>query len=235
MRYKLSALALFLTAAALLSCNGGGSSGDERNFDKNASYALGLSVGSGLFSDLNANKVYLDYDELLKGIRDGVLDKKPRFSVEEAEGIIRAAVNAIEAKEIEKAVREEDEFLAENAQKSGITITPSGLRYEIINNGSGPRPSEKDNVLVHYTGTFRNGSVFDSTFPAGEPASFRLDQVIPGWTEGIQLMNTGSKYKFYLPSNLAYGAEGDPMTGGRTIPPYSTLIFEVELLEINPK
>jgi FKBP-type peptidyl-prolyl cis-trans isomerase len=123
----------------------------------------------------------------------------------------------------------EVEFLAENSLKSGITITASGLQYEVISEGTGPKPSSYDTVLVNYQGALPDGSVFDSSYSRGEPTELPLDRVIPGWTEGIQLMNVGSVYRFVIPSSLAYGEQGYP----NVIPPYATLIFDVELIAIN--
>jgi FKBP-type peptidyl-prolyl cis-trans isomerase len=128
------------------------------------------------------------------------------------------------------AVDRQDEitFLAENSRNPGIHVTPSGLQYEVQHEGSGEKPHFEDVVRVHYEGTLTNGMVFDSSYSRGEPAEFQLGMVIPGWTEGLQLMSIGSKYRFFIPSDLAYGHRGiEPQ-----IPPYSTLIFDVELLEI---
>ena len=221
-----------------MGCNGGsGSSQEKKNFDKNASYALGLNVGASLLEDLNTSKVYPDLNELLKGISDGLKAKKARYTLDEARDIISAAIEIVGEQEAARAIQEETAFLTENAKKPGITITPSGLQYEIIKSGSGQKPTEDDSVLVHYDGTFTNGRFFDSSHTRGEPAEFKLHEIIPGWTEGIQLMNVGSKFKFYVPSDIGYGEEGarNPYTGEYIIPPYSTLIFEVELLEINPR
>jgi len=238
MKCKLWLFIAILTTAIFISCDGGsGSSKEKKNFDKNASYALGLNIGAGLLEDLDANKVYPDYNELLKGISDGLKAKKTRFTLDEAREMIGAAIDAIGEQEAARAIQEETEFLAENAKKPGITITPSGLQYEVIKSGSGPKPSYEDSVLAHYEGTFTSGKFFDSSYTKGAPETFKLDEIIPGWTEGLQLMSVGSKYKFYIPSNIGYGEEGarNYMTGEYIIPPYSTLIFEVELLEINPK
>ncbi|MEM6916565.1 MAG: FKBP-type peptidyl-prolyl cis-trans isomerase, partial [Verrucomicrobiota bacterium] len=120
------------------------------------------------------------------------------------------------------------EFLDENAKKEGVEITESGLQYEVLEEGDGPKPSATDNVTVHYHGTLIDGTVFDSSVDRGSPASFPLNRVIPGWTEGVQLMPVGSKFRFTIPYDLAYGERGSPPK----IEPYSTLIFEVELLEI---
>lgn len=120
-------------------------------------------------------------------------------------------------------------FLAENGKKTNIKTTASGLQYEVLTEGKGKKPTASDNVTVHYKGTTIDGKEFDSSYGRGEPTSFPLNQVIPGWTEGVQLMSEGSKYKFYIPSNLAYGEQG----AGGTIGPNETLIFEVELIKIN--
>jgi FKBP-type peptidyl-prolyl cis-trans isomerase FklB len=120
-------------------------------------------------------------------------------------------------------------FLAENAEREGVTTTASGLQYEALEAGNGPQPGTGDTVKVHYTGELLSGEVFDSSRERGEPVSFRLDQVIPGWTEGLQLMNEGARYKLYIPSDLAYGPGGN-----RTIGSNETLVFDVELLAVNP-
>ena len=119
-------------------------------------------------------------------------------------------------------------FLAENAKKPGVTTTASGLQYRVLNEGSGAKPSAQGEVEVHYKGTLIDGKGFDSSYERGEPISFLLNQVIPGWSEGVQLMSQGAKYEFYIPVDLAYGPQGIP----GVIPPYSTLIFEVELLKV---
>jgi FKBP-type peptidyl-prolyl cis-trans isomerase len=122
----------------------------------------------------------------------------------------------------------ENDFLAENSKKPGINVTGSGLQYEVIREGNGPKPAATDTVRVHYEGTLTDGTVFDSSYSRGEPIEFPLDGVIPGWTEGLQLMGEGAKYRLVIPSDLGYGPQG----AGGQIPPYATLIFEVELLNI---
>ena len=126
---------------------------------------------------------------------------------------------------------EGEKFLAANSTSPGVTVTPSGLQYLVLTPAVGPKPTAQDTVKVHYTGTLLNGTVFDSSVERGEPIEFALNQVIPGWTEGVQLMSVGSKYKFFVPYKLGYGEQG---TQGGPIPGFATLIFEVELLEIKP-
>ncbi len=130
-----------------------------------------------------------------------------------------------------EAVRQTDmNFLAENKGKPGVITTSSGLQYQVVREGTGPRPTAKDTVLVHYEGKLIDGTVFDSSYSRGQPAAFPLDQVIPGWTEGVQLMPTGSKYHFVVPPQLAYGAQG----AGGVIPPGAVLEFDIELLAVKP-
>jgi FKBP-type peptidyl-prolyl cis-trans isomerase len=128
-----------------------------------------------------------------------------------------------------KSKKEGEDFLAANKSKEGVKTTASGLQYKVLKEGKGPKPKSTDTVKVHYRGTLLDGTEFDSSYKRGEPVEFPLDQVIKGWTEGLQLMPAGSKYQFWIPANLAYGEPGN-----RGIPPNSTLIFEVELLEIVP-
>lgn len=184
---------------------------------------MGVSIGS----EWKANNIIPDADEFIKGFKDAFGSGKTRFSAEEAGMKIQQAFMARQEKEAEGIKQIETDFLAENSKKPGITITGSGLQYEVIGEGSGSRPAASDTVRVNYEGKLISGEVFDSSYERGEPVEFPLDMVIPGWTEGIQLMSVGSKYRFYIPSELAYGPQG-----GGPIPPYSPLIFEVELLGI---
>ena len=140
------------------------------------------------------------------------------------EGIL----SELQAAAASKAREAGEKFLAENAKKPNVVTLPSGLQYEILNEGDGKQPSAKDTVRCHYHGTLTDGTVFDSSVHRGEPAEFPLNQVIAGWTEGVQLMKEGAKYRFYIPYNLAYGERG----AGAQIPPYSALIFDVELLKV---
>ncbi|MCL2184917.1 MAG: FKBP-type peptidyl-prolyl cis-trans isomerase [Treponema sp.] len=230
-------LALF-TAVFFMGCKGaaGGSSSGKVNFDRDASYSLGLNIGATLKEGMTADNLSPNIDEFLKGIKDGITGKKPRFDLDEARQKIEQAFNSLEEIKNTEAVKLGNEFLAENAKKPGVIITNSGLQYEVLAEGYGPSPTMEDMVVVHYEGKFIDGKFFDSSYTYGQPARFDLDYIIPGWAEGLQLMKIGSKYRFVIPSELGYGEEGmqDWNTGRQLIPPFATLIFEVELLEINP-
>ena len=193
---------------------------------KAVSYCVGMSIADSLLQhDLNGISPEL-LAEAIKDIFSGV---QAQYSPNEANDIIQTYLNGIgEAKF--GAVKEEGEaFLAANKLKAEIKTTESGLQYEVISEGSGNKPSGQDNVKVHYHGTLIDGTVFDSSVNRGEPATFGVHQVIPGWTEALQLMNAGSKYRLYIPQNLAYGAHPHP---GGAIKPFMALIFDVELLEV---
>ncbi|GAB1481817.1 FKBP-type peptidyl-prolyl cis-trans isomerase [Treponema sp.] len=189
-----------------------------------ASYAFGIAIGTSL----KETAVEIDYSEFMKGVKDVMGDKKPKMTNDEASEKIQTVIMAAAAKKAELSKVEETKFLEENGKKAGVMTTASGLQYEILNEGSGTKPMATDTVKVDYVGTLLDGTTFDSSIARGEPAIFPLDRVIPGWTEGIQLMGLGGKYKFYIPSELAYGESG----AGGVIPPFATLIFEVDLLSI---
>jgi FKBP-type peptidyl-prolyl cis-trans isomerase FklB len=189
------------------------------------SYALGLSLGNNL---LGSGVTSLDYSKLAKGIQDVMEQKTPDMSYEEAQAIISDFFQALQAKVSEKAEGEGKAFLEENAKRSEVVTLASGLQYEILTKGEGETPKASDTVKVHYHGTLIDGTVFDSSVSRGEPASFGVTQVISGWVEALQLMPIGSKWKLYIPSELAYGAQG----AGQAIAPHSALVFEVELLDI---
>jgi FKBP-type peptidyl-prolyl cis-trans isomerase len=158
----------------------------------------------------------------------GTFEEEGLMTVEEADQVIRRYFEAEGEREGQENLENGNAFLEKNKAREGVVTTPSGLQYEILTEGEGPKPTAEDQVRAHYHGTLIDGTVFDSSVDRGEPAVFALNQVIPGWTEALQLMPVGSKWKIYLPSDLAYGERG----GGPTIGPNSTLIFEVELLEI---
>jgi FKBP-type peptidyl-prolyl cis-trans isomerase FklB len=189
------------------------------------SYALGLSLGNNL---LGSGVNVLDYAELALGIQDAMEQNKPKMSYEEAQSVINDFFQSIQAKVGGEALSEGKTFLEENSKRAGVVTLESGLQYEILSEGSGVTPQASDTVKVHYHGTLISGKVFDSSVNRGEPATFGVTQVISGWVEALQLMPVGSKWKLYIPSELAYGAQG----AGQAIAPHSALIFEVELLDI---
>ncbi len=189
------------------------------------SYALGLSLGQNL---MGSGVTTLNYQDLTQGIKDVLEHQKPQITYQEAQQVLNHFFTELEQKIGGKAKEEGEKFLAENAKREGVKTTHSGLQYEVIEATIGQKPTATDKVKVHYEGTLVDGTVFDSSYKRGEPISFGLDQVIKGWTEGLQLMSIGSKYKLYIPYQLGYGTQG----AGGNIPPYSALIFTVELLGI---
>jgi len=189
------------------------------------SYALGLSLGNNL---LNSGVTSINTSKLAKGIQDVLDQNQPEISYQEAQQIINDFFQVLSEKASEQANAAGVVFLAENAKREEVVTLPSGLQYEIITQGSGSIPTASDSVRVHYHGTLVDGNVFDSSVSRGEPATFGVTQVISGWVEALQLMPVGSKWKLFIPSDLGYGAQG----AGQAIAPHSTLIFEVELLDI---
>ncbi|VBB47062.1 FKBP-type peptidyl-prolyl cis-trans isomerase (rotamase) [uncultured Paludibacter sp.] len=189
------------------------------------SYALGLSLGNNL---LSSGVTELNIEKLAKGIKDVLEQNKPEISYQEAQTVINEYFQNLQSTVGEKASEEGKAFLAENAKRNGVVTLPSGLQYEILKTGTGIVPKASDKVKVHYHGTLISGQVFDSSVRRGEPATFGVTQVIQGWVEALQLMPVGSKWKLFIPSNLAYGERG----AGQSIGPNTTLIFEVELLDI---
>lgn len=189
------------------------------------SYALGLSMGQQL---LSSGVEKLNYADLAKGIEHVLEKQQPEIAYTEAQTILNQFFSELERKIAGQAKEAGEKFLAENAKRPEVKTTPSGLQYEIIEATIGQKPKATDKVKVHYEGTLTDGTVFDSSYKRGEPITFGLNQVIKGWTEGLQLMSIGSKYKLYIPYQLGYGAQG----AGAAIPPYAALIFTVELLGI---
>ncbi len=197
------------------------------------SYALGLGIGQQL-AQMGAG-ADLNIDDFAQSIRDVLEGNELKVSHREAQLIVEGYFlqqqqkMTAERAEKGKAAKEEGEkYLAENAKKEGVITTKSGLQYQVLKEGNGKRPTAKDKVKCHYEGFLIDGTVFDSSVQRGEPAVFGLQQVIAGWTEGLQLMQEGGKYRFFIPYRLAYGEGG----AGQMIPPFATLIFDVELLEI---
>ncbi|MBR1717404.1 MAG: FKBP-type peptidyl-prolyl cis-trans isomerase [Paludibacteraceae bacterium] len=189
------------------------------------SYALGLSMGQNLAS---SGVESLNYQDLAAGIEDVLTKQQPKISYQEAQQVLNSFFQELEQKIAGAAKVEGEKFLAENAKREGVKVTESGLQYEILEPSLGQKPKATDTVRVHYEGTLIDGTVFDSSYKRGESITFPLNGVIKGWTEGLQLMSIGSKYKFFIPYQLAYGERG----AGASIPPYAALIFTVELLGI---
>ena len=189
------------------------------------SYALGLSLGQNMAS---SGVKTIEFDDLVAGMKAIMNKEKPAISFDEAPEVLNTFSAELEAQVAGKAKAEGEAFLAENAKREGVIVTGSGLQYEVLTAAEGKKPKATDKVKVHYEGTLIDGTVFDSSYRRGEAISFGLNQVIKGWTEGVQLMSVGAKYKFFIPYNLAYGERG----AGAQIPPYAALIFTVELLDI---
>jgi len=189
------------------------------------SYALGLSLGNNL---LGSGVTTLNYANLAKGIQDVLENNQHEMTDQEAQAVISEFFQSLQESMGGKAQSEGKTFLDANAKRSEVVTLPSGLQYEIMTEGSGATPQASDTVKVHYHGTLIDGKVFDSSVSRGEPATFGVTQVISGWVEALQLMPIGSKWKLFIPSELAYGAQG----AGQAIAPHSALIFEVELLDI---
>jgi FKBP-type peptidyl-prolyl cis-trans isomerase FklB len=189
------------------------------------SYSLGLGIGRQL-AQLGAKNI--NVDDFAQSIRDVLSDKTPAVGDVEAQQIVTSFFQEQEQKKASAAKAEGENFLAENAKKEGVVTLPSGLQYKVLREGNGKKPSATDVVECDYEGTLINGQVFDSSYRRGERASFPLNQVIKGWTEGLQLMQEGAKYRFFIPYDLAYGERG----AGQSIPPYAALIFDVELHKV---
>lgn len=186
------------------------------------SYGIGRTIGNNLKRD----NLEVDLRLLLQGVQEALAGTKSVQTDEE----FQAAIESMEKDIAAKTAADSKNFFAENAKKEGVKTTASGLQYQVIKLGTGKKPTADNQVKAHYTGTFLDGRKFDSSVDRGEPAVFPLRGVIPGWTEGVPLMPTGSKFKFWIPSDLAYGPNGRPPV----IPPNSPLVFEIELLEVLP-
>ena len=189
------------------------------------SYAIGLGIGQNLSSMGIGNLAVDDFAQAIKDVLEG---NQTAISHNEAREIVNKYFEELEAKMGSVAIEQGQAFLEENKKAPGIVVLPSGLQYEIIKEGTGKKPKATDQVRCHYEGTLIDGTLFDSSIQRGEPAVFGVNQVIPGWVEALQLMSEGSKWKLYIPSELGYGSRG----AGEMIPPHSTLVFEVELLEV---
>jgi len=203
------------------------------------SYALGMSIGSGLGGNLKKQGVEFDPNLVSQGVKDSLAGGKTRLTQEEAQAVLGEVQTEVRKQQQEKNQQagaanktEGEAFLAANKAKDGVVTLPSGLQYKILTAGTGPKPAATDSVSCNYRGTLINGTEFDSSYKRGQPATFGVGQVIKGWTEALQLMPVGSKWQLFIPSSLAYGEQG---AGGGQIGPNATLIFEVELLSIVDK
>ena len=205
--------------------------GKPETLEQRIAYIIGTIIAQRELQG-RARMEKIDYDAFIDGIKDGMEGNTPKLSDDEMRATFEE-FQALQEKEMAekgaKAKAAGEAFLAENGKKDGIKTTESGLQYAVIKAGDGAKPTATDTVSVHYKGTLLDGTEFDSSYSRGEPAQFPVGGVIPGWTEALQLMTVGSKYKLFIPSNLAYGERGGP---GGGIGPNETLIFEVELLEI---
>ncbi len=235
-RSLLTALVVFLFTACTNEVTG--------QKDRNAPLRTNIdSVSYGIGADIGHNMKQsgldsLNVDAMAMGIRDG-LDSSERINAESVRTLVQTYMLAVQKKMMEREQQEGEEnlrkgeaWLAENGKKQGVVTTPSGLQYEVLQAGPGPKPTAEDVVKVNYRGTLLDGTEFDSSYKRGQPAMFGVGNVIAGWAEAIQLMPVGSRYKLFIPADLAYGNSRGP---GGDLPPNSTLLFEVELLEIVPK
>lgn len=197
---------------------------NKKRMDK-VSYALGLSIGNNfLSSGINNLKV----DDFVKGLQDVLDGKTPDISYDEAKEVVNEYFTKLQKEKLENNRKAGEEFLNINKGRAGVVTLPSGLQYQVLKKGDGAKPTASDKVKCHYHGTLINGTVFDSSVQRGEPAVFGVSQVIPGWVEALQMMPVGSKWRLFIPSNLAYGEHG----AGGAIEPNSALVFDVELLDI---
>lgn len=188
------------------------------------SYALGIGIGRQL-AQMGATDI--NTDDFGQAIKDAISGRL-QLDEQEAQMIVQDFFQRKSEEQAKNAKAEGENFLAENGKKEGVVVLPSGLQYQVLRKGNGNKPSATDQVECHYEGTLINGQVFDSSYKRGQTATFGLNQVIKGWTEGLQLMQEGAKYRFFIPYHLAYGAQG----AGQNIPPYATLIFDVELVKV---
>lgn len=196
------------------------------------SYALGIGIGRQL-SQMGADN--LDIDDFAKAIKDILSGNEPAVDDAEAQALVKdffekqeARQRAAAAEKFKQTKEKGENYLAENAKKEGVVTLPSGLQYQVIKEGNGRKPKATDKVKCHYEGMLVDGTLFDSSIQRGEPATFPLNGVIAGWTEGLQLMQEGAKYRFFIPYNLGYGEHG----AGASIPPFAALVFDVELIEV---
>jgi FKBP-type peptidyl-prolyl cis-trans isomerase len=228
---KLRIAFVFLISSGLLMSACAQEKTELETVKEKASYALGQQMVGNLVQVASE----IDQESFMQGIKDALANKTPLIdrqagaeALKEYESVLQNAMATHQNAESEKNLKAAKDFLEKNKTKPEVAVTESGLQYEVLQEGAGASPKASDVVRVHYRGTLLDGTEFDSSYSRGEPISFALDQVIPGWTEGVQLMNAGAKYKFYIPPELGYGPRG----AGDSIGPNEALIFEVELLAI---
>lgn len=189
------------------------------------SYALGLGIARQL-AGMGASEV--NVDDFAQALKDIFAGKEPQVTDQEGQQLVNEFFQNKQAEMAAKAKEDGEKFLEENGKKEGVVTLPSGLQYQVLREGNGKKPKATDKVECHYEGTLIDGTKFDSSYDRGQTATFGLNQVIAGWTEGLQLMQEGAKYRFFIPYNLAYGENG----AGQSIPPYAALIFDVELVAV---
>ncbi|MCG6187031.1 FKBP-type peptidyl-prolyl cis-trans isomerase [Maribellus maritimus] len=232
MRNKIIYLLAIVLGIAGTSCqqNGAVQNAKLETSADSASYAIGFLVGANNKQQLKSapGGDEMNIETMAAAFRTASLGEEGVITEEEANEIVRKFFTSAGEKEAQSNLEEGYAFLEQNKSREGVQVTESGLQYEVLTEGTGDKPAAEDQVRVHYHGTLIDGTVFDSSVERGEPTVFRVNQVIPGWTEALQLMSVGSKWKIYIPASLAYGERG----AGADIGPNSTLIFEVELLEI---
>jgi len=218
---SIAALGLALVTDLAAQDSDGPAAAVPESLQERISYSYGISIGQ----QLRDREIPIDLDQFLAAFETALNGGESLLSEEER----NEAFDQMAQLKVDEMKAAGEKYLADNAKKDGVEVTGSGLQYEVLAEGDGPKPKETDRVTVHYHGTLIDGTVFDSSVERGTPATFGLNQVIPGWTEGVQLMPKGSKFRFHIPYDLAYGERG----AGSDIKPYSALVFEVELLKIN--
>ena len=219
---SLASLSLALSSLGVAQENAPAAAEKPQTLAERSGYAYGVIIGR----QMKESGIEIDENQFARALADIFADRKPILSEDEIKATFTESREQAQAKMAEAGTK----WLEENAKQEGVKATESGLQYKIIEEGEGASPKATDNVTVHYTGTLTDGTKFDSSVDRGQPATFPLNGVIKGWTEGVQLMKPGAKYRFFIPQDLAYGERGSPPK----IPPYSTLIFDIELIKVGP-